>query len=73
MQIYGYKNEYMHDVIYIINYNNPTREDRSALYNLKNEKSFYKSAAKGSAVVVCDRDGYIKEAEKQFGDNDILQ
>ena len=49
--------------------NNLTREERTALYNLKNNKNIViKSADKGSAVVVWDRDDYIKEAEKQFGE-----
>ena len=55
-------------------YNNLTREERSALYNLKNEKNIViKSADKGSAVVVWDRDDYIKEAEKQLGHNEIYE
>ena len=46
-------------------YNNLTREERAALYDLKNDKnSIIKSADKGSAVVVWDRGDYIKEAEK---------
>ena len=50
-------------------YNNLTREVRSAPYNLKSEKNIViKSADKGSAVVVWDRDDYIKEAEKQLGE-----
>ena len=55
-------------------YNNLTREERSALYNLKNDKNIViKSADKGSAVVVWVRDDYIKEAEKQLGDKDIYE
>ena len=55
-------------------YNNLTREERSALYNLKNDKNIViKSADKGSAVVVWDRDDYIKEAEDQLGDKDIYE
>ena len=55
-------------------YNNLTREERSALYNLKNDKNVViKSADKGSAVVVWDRDDYIKEAEEQLGDKDIYE
>ena len=55
-------------------YNNLTREERSALYNLKNDKNIViKSADKGSAVVVWDRDDYIKEAEKQLGDKEIYE
>ena len=49
-------------------------EERSALYDLKNNKNIViKSADKGSAVVVWDRDDYIKEAEKQLGDKDIYE
>ena len=32
-----------------------------------------KSADKGSAVVVWDRDEYIKEVENQFGEKDIYE
>ena len=54
--------------------NNLTREEQSALYNLKNDKNIViKSADKGSAVVVRDRDDYIKEAEKQLGDKEIYE
>ena len=51
-------------------YNNLTREEWSALYNLKNDKNVIKSADKGSAVVVWDRYDYIKETENQLGDKD---
>ena len=55
-------------------YNNLTREERSALYNLKNDKNIViKSADKGFAVAVWDRDDYIKEAEKQLGDKEIYE
>ena len=55
-------------------YKNLTREERSALHNLKNDKNIViKSADKGSAVVVWDRDDYIKEAEEQLGDKDIYE
>ena len=55
-------------------YNNLTREERSALYNLKNDKKIViKSADKGSTVVVWDKDDYIKEAEKQLGDKEIYE
>ena len=32
-----------------------------------------KGADKGSAVVVWDREDYIKEAEKQLGDSDVYE
>ena len=55
-------------------YNNLTREEWSALYNLKNDRSIViKSADKGYAVVVWDRDDYIKEAEEQLGNKDIYE
>ena len=55
-------------------YDNLTREERSALYNLKNDKNIViKSADKDSAAVVLDRDDYIKEAEEQLGDKDIYE
>ena len=51
-----------------------TREERSALHNLKNDKSIViKSADKGSVIVVWDRDDYIKEVEKQLGDKGIYE
>ena len=55
-------------------YNNLTREEQSALYNLKNNKNIaLKSADRGSAVVALDRDDYIKEAHKQLGDKYIYE
>ena len=55
-------------------YNNLTREERTALYDLKTDKNIIiKSADKGSAVVVWDGEDYIKEAEKQLGDKDVYQ
>ena len=45
-------------------FNNLTRGEWDALYNLKNDKTIViKGADKGSAVVVWDREDYIKEAE----------
>ena len=50
-------------------YKNLNREERSALYNFKNDKNIViKSADKGSSVVVWDRDDYIKEAEERLGE-----
>ena len=46
-------------------YNNLTSKERQAPYDLKNDKNIViKGADKGSAVVVWDREDYIKEAEK---------
>ena len=55
-------------------FNNLTKSERKALYDLKNDKSIViKSADKGSAVVVWDREDYIKEAEKQLGDEYVYE
>ena len=55
-------------------FNNLTKSERKALYDLKNDKSIViKSADKGSAVVVWDREDYIKEAEKQLGDEEVYE
>ena len=52
-------------------YNNLTSKEQEALYDLKNDKNiFIKGADKDSAVVVWDREDYIKEAGKQLGDSD---
>ena len=55
-------------------FNNLTNSERKALYDLKNDKSIViKSADKGSAVVVWDREDYIKEAEKQLDDEEVYE
>ena len=55
-------------------YNNITREEQGALFDLKNNKTIVnKGADKGSAVVVWDRDDYIQEAENQMGDKEIYE
>ena len=52
--------------------NNLTSKERQSLYDLKNDQNIViEGADKGSAVVVWDRQGYIKEAEKQLGDSDV--
>ena len=46
-------------------YYNLTREERQAMYNLKNDQSIViKEADKGSAVVIWDKKDYLMEAEK---------
>ena len=55
-------------------FNNLTNSEQKALYDLKNDKSIViKSADKGSAVVVWDREDYIKEPEKQLGDEEVYE
>ena len=55
------------------NFNNLTSKERKALYYLENDKNIIKGADKGSAVVVWDREDYIKEAEKQLGVSDVYE
>ena len=46
---------------------NLTREERLAMYNLKNDQSIViKEADKGSAVVIWDKKDYLMEVEKQL-------
>ena len=53
-------------------YNSLTSKERQALYDLKNDKNIViKGADKGSAVVVWEREDYIKKAEKKLGDSDV--
>ena len=54
-------------------FNNLTKEERNALYNLRDYPTFNNTitgADKGSAVVVWD---YLKEASKQLEDRDIYE
>ena len=47
--------------------NNLTREERIAVYDLKNDTStIIKEANQSSVVAVWDKKDYIKEAEKQL-------
>ena len=48
-------------------YNNLTREERKALYDLRNDTSIIiKEADKGSVVVIWDKEDYLKEVEEQL-------
>ena len=52
--------------------NNLTNSKWKVLYDIKNGKRIMmKSADKSSAVVVWDREDYIKEGEKQLGDEQV--
>ena len=67
---------YCNNLLYIYKdkFNNLTKRERDALYNLKNDKTIViKGADKGSAVVVWDREDYIKEVENQLGDTNIYE
>ena len=55
-------------------FNNLTREERNALYKLRdNPTIIIKAADKGSAVVFWDREDYLKEAYKQLEDKDVYE
>ena len=46
-------------------FNNLTKDERNAMYSLKDDKSIIiKGADKGAAVIVWDREDYLKEASK---------
>ena len=55
-------------------YSNLTKEERNALYKLRDDPSIIiKEADKGSAVVVWDREDYLKEASNQLNEKDVYQ
>ena len=57
-----------------ISYPNLTKGGRNALYLLHDDPSIIiKEADKGSAVVVWDRDDYLREANSQLSDKDVYR
>ena len=55
-------------------YNNLTKNERNALYSLKDDPSIMiKGADKGSVVAVWDREDYLKEAYKQLEDREVYE
>ena len=55
-------------------FNNLTKEELNSLYNLSDDPSIIiKGAHEGSAVVVWDREGYLKQASKELEDNDVYE
>ena len=55
-------------------YNNLTREERKALYDLRNDTSIIiKEADKGSVVVIWDKEDYLKEAEEQLSCKEMYE
>ena len=55
-------------------FNNLTKEEREALYSLKDDCSIIiKSADKGSVVVVWDREDYLKETYRQLDDKEVYE
>ena len=59
---------------YKIGYSNLTKGGRDAVYSLKNDNSIIiKEADKRSAVLVWDRDGYLREAKNQLNDKNVYK
>ena len=59
---------------YKIGYSNLTKGERDAVYSLKNANSIIiKEADKGSAVVVWDREDYLKEVKNQLNDKNVYK
>ena len=57
-----------------LNYSNITKEERQALKDLSKDTSIIiKEADKGSAVVVWDREDYLREAEEQLSDTQVYE
>ena len=55
-------------------FNNLTQKERNALYILRNDPTIIiKGADMGSAVVVWDREDYLKEAYKQLEDRYVYE
>ena len=55
-------------------YNNLTKDERDALYSLKDDPSIIiKGADKGSVVVVWGSKDCLKEAYKQLGDKEVYE
>ena len=55
-------------------FNNLSKEEREALYSLKNDNTIViKAVDKGSEVVVCDKEDYLKEAHEQFSDEKVYE
>ena len=56
------------------NISNLSRGENKALFDLKNDISIViKEADKGSAVVVWDREDYLKEADSQLSNKEVYQ
>ena len=55
-----------------MSYSNLTKEERNALYLLRDDPSIIiKEADKAS--VVCDREDYLREGNSQLSDKDVYQ
>ena len=57
-----------------LSFSNPTKEERQAIYSLRDDTSIViKEADKGSGIVVWDREDYLTEARMQLKDKDVYQ
>ena len=57
-----------------LSYSNLTKQERHALYSLRDDTSIIiKEADKGSGIVVWDREDYLAEARAQLKDKDVYQ
>ena len=57
-----------------LSYSNLTKEERHAIYSLRDDTSIIiKEADKGSGIVVWDREDYLTEARTQIKDKDVYQ
>ena len=57
-----------------LSYSNLTKQERHALYSLRDDTSvIIKEADKGSGIVVWDREDYLAEARTQLKDKDVYQ
>ena len=55
-------------------YNNLTKEERDALYSLRDDTIIIiKVADRGSAVIAWNREDYLKEAYKQLEDREAYE
>ena len=55
-------------------FNDLTKEEREALYSLKDDPSnIIKGADKDSVVVVWDREDYLRKAYRQYDDKDVYE
>ena len=55
-------------------YNNLTKEERDALYSLRDDSTIIiKGAGKGSVVVVWDRKNYLNEAYQDLEDREVYK
>ena len=53
-------------------FSNLTKEEREALYSLKDDPSIIiKGANKGSVFAVWDREDYLEEANRQLDDKEV--